>query len=162
MPDIPVSSDIDSFLRAPTDADARTRLGVDAAGTGMAAGTYDPNSVVGDVFDMDNMIETATSKILTDVERTKLGDQVLTDVIDKMAWNPTDLTFDIDTGTGVVIQVGEELLVKVRNTTGSTILNGAVVRINGASGDRPTVTPAQADTLANVNGVIGVVTADIL
>ena len=162
MPDIPVSSDIDSFLKANDDADARARLGVDAAGTGMAAATYDPNSVVGDVFDMDNMIETATSKILTDVERTKLGDQVLTDVIDKMAWNPTDLTFDIDTGTGVVIQVGEELLVKVRNTTGSTILNGAVVRINGASGDRPTVTPAQADTLANVNGVIGVVTADIV
>ena len=38
----------------------------------------------------------------------------------------------------------------------------AVVRINGASGDRPTITPAQADSLANISGVIGIVTADIL
>lgn len=160
MPDYTVSSDIDSFLKATDDADARARLGVDAAGTGMATGTYDPTSVVGDAFDMDNMVE-GTNLILTAAERTKLGDQVLTDVIDKMAWNPTDLTFDVDTGTGVVIQVGQELLVKVRNTTGSTIVNGKVVRINGASGTRPTVTAAQADSLANINGVIGVVTADI-
>jgi hypothetical protein len=130
MPDYTVSSDIDSFLRATTDADARTRLGVDAA---------------------------ATTKILTDTERTKLGSQVLTDVIEKIAYNADDLTFDIDTGTGVVVQIGQELLVKARNVTGSTIINGAVVRINGASGDRPTIIPAQADSLANLDGLIGIV-----
>ena len=135
---------------------------ITAAGTGdMLASVYDPTSVNGDAFDMDNMVE-GTNLILTAAERTKLGDQVLTDVIDKMAYNADDLTFDIDTGVGVVVQIGQELLVKARNVTGATISNGAVVRINGASGDRPTITPAQADSLANISGVIGIVTADIL
>ena len=162
MPDYTVSSDIDSFLRATTDADARTRLGVDAAGTGMLKSTYDGTSKEANVYDMNNMDEGATTKIFTDTERTKLGSQVLTDVIDKIAYNADDLTFDIDTGTGVVVQIGQELLVKARNVTGSTIINGAVVRINGASGDRPTIIPAQADSLANISGIIGIVTAEIL
>ena len=136
---------------------------ITASGTGdMLASVYDPTAVNADAFDMDNMVEGATNKILTAAERTKLGDQVLTDVIDKMAYNADDLTFDIDTGTGVVVQIGQELLVKARNVTGSTITNGSVVRINGASGDRPTITPAQADSLANISGIIGIVTADIL
>jgi len=135
---------------------------ITASGTGdMLASVYDPTAVNADAFDMDNMVE-GTNLILTAAERTKLGDQVLTDVIDKMAYNADDLTFDIDTGTGVVVQIGQELLVKARNVTGSTITNGSVVRINGASGDRPTITPAQADSLANISGIIGIVTADIL
>jgi len=135
---------------------------ITASGTGdMLASVYDPTAVNADAFDMDNMVE-GTNLILTAAERTKLGDQVLTDVIDKMAYNADDLTFDIDTGTGVVVQIGQELLVKARNVTGSTISNGSVVRINGASGDRPTITLAQADSLANISGIIGVVTADIL
>jgi len=32
-------------------------------------GTFDPNTVAGDVFDMDNMVEGTTTKILTDTER---------------------------------------------------------------------------------------------
>ena len=35
--------------------------------------TYDPNSVEGDAFDMDNMVEGADTKILTAAERTKLS-----------------------------------------------------------------------------------------
>ena len=98
---------------------------ITASGTGdMLASVYDPTAVNADAFDMDNMVEGATNKILTAAERTKLGDQVITDVIDKMAYNADDLTFDIDTGTGVVVQIGQELLVKARNVTGSTITNG--------------------------------------
>lgn len=133
------------------------------AGSGdMNASTYDPNTVAADAFAMDNMVEGTDTKILTATERTRLAEQALTDVIDKLAWNANDLTFDIDTGTDVVIQVGQELLVKVRNVTGSTILNGSVCRITGASGSRPTIELAQANTYANINGVVGIVTADIL
>jgi hypothetical protein len=39
----------------------------------MLAATYDPTSVVGDAFDMENMVEGATNKILTGTERTKLS-----------------------------------------------------------------------------------------
>lgn len=49
---------------------------IDASGGGggdMLAATYDPNTVAGDAFDMDNMVEGATTKIMTDGERTKLA-----------------------------------------------------------------------------------------
>lgn len=35
--------------------------------------TYDPTAVEGDAFDMDQMVEGATTKILSDTERTKLA-----------------------------------------------------------------------------------------
>jgi hypothetical protein len=38
----------------------------------MLASTYDPTSVSGDAFDMDNMAEGTDTKILTAAERTKL------------------------------------------------------------------------------------------
>lgn len=38
----------------------------------MEAATYDPTSVEGDAFDMDNMVEGTTAKILTAVERSQL------------------------------------------------------------------------------------------
>ena len=44
-----------------------------AGGGDMSAATYDPTSVVGDAFSMDNMAETATKKILTSAERTILS-----------------------------------------------------------------------------------------
>lgn len=44
------------------------------SGTGdMNTSTYDPTSVFGDAFDMDNMVEGADTKILTAAERTKLS-----------------------------------------------------------------------------------------
>lgn len=44
------------------------------AGTGdMLISVYDPTSVSGDAFDMDNMVEGATTKIMTNAERTKLA-----------------------------------------------------------------------------------------
>lgn len=39
---------------------------------GMLVATYDPTGVADDCFDMDNMAEGSTTKILTDTERTKL------------------------------------------------------------------------------------------
>lgn len=46
----------------------------DVSGGGdMLKATYDPNTVNGDAFDMDNMAESATKKILTDLERTAIS-----------------------------------------------------------------------------------------
>ena len=41
-----------------------------AAAGDMIAATYDPTNVASDVFDMDNMQEGTTNKILTSGERT--------------------------------------------------------------------------------------------
>lgn len=46
-----------------------------SAGSGsgdMLKSVYDPTSVLGDAFSMDNMVETATKKVFTSTERTKL------------------------------------------------------------------------------------------
>lgn len=55
------------------------------AGSGsgdMLAATYDPGNVNDDAFDMENMTEGATKKILTAAERTKLGHLTVTQAVD--------------------------------------------------------------------------------
>lgn len=51
-------------------------------GGDMLASTYDPNTVASDAFDMDNMVEGATTKIMTDTERTKIGHIAVTQAVD--------------------------------------------------------------------------------
>jgi hypothetical protein len=54
-----------------------------AGGGDMLASVYDPTAVEGDAFDMDNMVEGTSTKILTATERTKLGNiETAADVTD--------------------------------------------------------------------------------
>ena len=57
--------------------------------------------------------------------------------------------------------VAKNLEVYVRNQTGSTLAAGAIVYINGATGNRPTVTLAQANNDANSAQTFGFVKASI-
>ena len=61
----------------------------------------------------------------------------------------------------VTLNIGEEEYVRIVNKTGSTITNGQVVYIDGAQGNRPTASLAQANDLTKLS-VIGVATHDIL
>jgi hypothetical protein len=80
----------------------------------------------------------------------------------KLEWNATAGTLDLHTDvTNTVIQVGQEMLIKVVNKTGSTIDNGEVVYISGAQGNRPTVTLAQADAEVTADRTLGLATEDI-
>jgi len=54
-------------------ADMKGLSGGGGGGGDMAAATYDPNTVASDAFDMDNMVEGTTTKVLTATERTKLS-----------------------------------------------------------------------------------------
>lgn len=65
-----------------------------------------------------------------------------------------------DNISGTSIQIGKELVLDARNDTGSTILNGKVVYISGATGQYPTITLARADAIGT-SRVIGVATHDI-
>lgn len=83
-----------------------------------------------------------------------------------LAWNQEDNTLNIHHSDGVVQQVGQELYVKVRNRTLSTIPNGTVVRFSGAEQDDGTsrllVEPFLANgTYPNFYG-LGITTQDIL
>lgn len=61
----------------------------------------------------------------------------------------------------VTQQLGQEEYLRVRNNTGDTILNGKVVRINGAHGNAaPTISLARADTEQD-SQILGLATHDI-
>ncbi len=84
---------------------------------------------------------------------------------------PTAALGDNDTSIATTAFVQQELLsgtanaknleVYVRNQTGSTLAAGTIVYINGATGNRPTVTPAQANNDANSAQTFGFVKASI-
>lgn len=75
-------------------------------------------------------------------------------------WNDTVKCWEIDLEAGTTLQVGQENLRRVRNSTGSTLLNGAAVYINGATGNLPTIALAQANSLTISSRTIGLVTTD--
>ena len=83
-----------------------------------------------------------------------------TDTPGKLYWNPTDVTANLVLNSNVNLQLGQELLVRVRNNTGSTLQNGTVVYLSGSLGNRPTIALADADT-ADSHKTIGLVTEDI-
>jgi hypothetical protein len=77
-------------------------------------------------------------------------------------WDEGDRTQALCTDIeNVVLQVGQEMFVKVVNKTGVQIDNGKVVLINGAQGNRPTISLADASTEETSEGTLGVVTEDI-
>jgi hypothetical protein len=60
----------------------------------------------------------------------------------------------------VTLNIGREQLVRIYNNTGSTLLNGKIVYINGASGGFPTAALATASDTSS-QSTLGMVTADI-
>lgn len=80
----------------------------------------------------------------------------------ELSWNGAERTLDLVTGANnVVIQVGQEVVLFARNNSGADMTDGQVVQVSGSQGNKPTISLAQADTVANARGVIGVVTEPI-
>lgn len=79
-----------------------------------------------------------------------------------LRWNATDGTLDLGmSGGDITLQVGQEMFQKVRNVSGSTILNGKPVYTSGRTGNRPNIYLAKGDA-ESTSSVIGVTTQDIL
>lgn len=77
-------------------------------------------------------------------------------------WDATDHTFAICPDVaGSIMQIGQEMWVRVVNKTGEQIANGTVVIIQGAQGQRPKIVKADASTAALSHGTIGLATEDI-
>lgn len=95
------------------------------AGGDMDASTYDPTSVVGDAFAMDNMVEGTTTKILTSTERIKLsGIEISADVTDT-----TNVT-----SAGAHMSGGADVPVTDGGTGVSTLTDGGVL-LGSGTGD---------------------------
>lgn len=82
-----------------------------------------------------------------------------TEPIGSLHWNSTDETLDL-VRNDTTLQIGQELYIRVRNTSGATILNGSIVYASGHTGIYPDIDLARAD--AETTGrVIGVATENI-
>lgn len=67
----------------------------------------------------------------------------------RVQWNSEDGTLEYGLpGGNVTLQVGQEFLIKAVNKTGSTISDGKIVYISGASGSRPEISLADASDSA--------------
>ncbi len=82
-------------------------------------------------------------------------------VISRIYWNEIDGTYDIDLGGGVVtLQVGQEGIVPVKNTTGSLIEDGKAVYLSGVLGDNALASLSTRDDI-NTSPIAGITTEPI-
>lgn len=82
--------------------------------------------------------------------------------IGKVIWDTTNKTLSLGIGAGsVAALLGVDSHILVRNTTGSQINKGQVVRVNGASTGNMTVALAQGNNDANTTTTIGVAAENI-
>jgi hypothetical protein len=82
--------------------------------------------------------------------------------IGKLLWDTTEKTLSLGIGAGSVsAMVGVDSHILARNTTGSQISKGQVVRVNGASSGNITIALSLGDSDPNTTNTIGVAAEDI-
>lgn len=81
--------------------------------------------------------------------------------IARFKWNEDDMTFEYGMDGTVVMQLGQEMVILIRNDTGSTIVDGSSVYITGSISSRMTIALAQADSVTT-SKLLGMATEDIL
>ncbi len=152
-----------------------TKLSVPVGPLLIQGGTGTPVIDFGVATDLD---ATRWDSILTDVRQKDLLADGSIEVESFLDFNPDTLEPAYQEGrifwdslndapsyfnsvSAVTHQIGQEMWVRVKNTSGSTIGDGKVVYIDGASGSLPTIQLADADLSATCF-IIGVATHDIL
>lgn len=82
--------------------------------------------------------------------------------IGELTWNASEETLDLGLNSDVTLQIGQELLVRGKNTTGSIIPNGRVLMTTGAVGNSGVITVGLHDgTQTNGYKIAGIATQDI-
>jgi hypothetical protein len=81
--------------------------------------------------------------------------------VGELAWNNTDGTLDLGLQGGLKNKLGQQLVIKARNTSGSLISKGSVVRVVGVAGGFVGINLAQANNVANSETAFGIVAEDI-
>jgi len=74
-------------------------------------------------------------------------------------WNSNNNTLDIHTGKTAILQVGQEIHIKVYNDTAETIGNGTAVHPTGGYNGFPTIGKALAKTHETINVDYGITTS---
>lgn len=82
--------------------------------------------------------------------------------VGRFTWNDTDGTLDLGLkGGNVTLQLGQEQVLRALNNTGSAMTDMQAVYISGSSGQRPTLSLAQANGESTSSKTMGIVTEPI-
>lgn len=101
-------------------------------------------------------------KVLTDVNKLSLStDTSLVASAGQITWNPAERTVDIGLNNNVVLQVGQETVVLVRNGTGVSISDGTVVMVTGTIGNSGRLVVAPYDGVSDASLILGIATETI-
>ena len=137
--------------------------------------TFTFNGRAGEVVLLNSDVTSAVGKDLTDAIKYSEADKVLTDVnkvnlstdtsltasAGQITWNPNERTADIGLDNNVVLQVGQETVVLVRNGTGVSISDGTVVMLTGSIGNSGRLVVAPYDGVSDASLILGVATETI-
>lgn len=81
----------------------------------------------------------------------------------RLHWNDDAKTLDIDTPTdGFMIEIGQMMVVRGRNTNSHTLTKGMVVYMSGSSGNRPNFYTASWEDDRRSASTLGIVAQDII
>jgi hypothetical protein len=78
-----------------------------------------------------------------------------------MQWNDTDGTLDLGLKGGLLNKIGQQVVVRARNNSGSAITKGSVVKVIGVAGGFIGINLALGDSDANSATAFGIVAEDI-
>jgi hypothetical protein len=81
--------------------------------------------------------------------------------VGQLAWNDTDGTLDLGLKGGLLNKIGQQVVVRARNNSGSSITKGSVVKIVGVAGGFIGINLALGDSDANSATAFGIVAEDI-
>ena len=98
--------------------------------------------------------QTTTSQRVNNLERKESNGDLFT-------WNDAYSTLEFDLNGNVSLQLGQEQLVYVKNSTGATVTNGTVIYPTGSTGVNLTIAKAQANAEATSTQTFAVLTEDI-
>ena len=118
--------------------------------------------------ELDNKLDTSTfNDFLADPNVPHIDFNLNTtspDAVGRLKWNDVDGTLEVGLkGGNVVLQLGQEQVVRGVNKTGANLLESQyrVIRLNGAQGNRVEFALAQANTSISSSETIGLVTENI-
>jgi hypothetical protein len=121
---------------------------------------------------LSSVLTTGNSAGITNIDLNN-NDLLNTDKIDfnlattdtagvgQLVWNNTDGTLDLGLQTGLLNKIGQQVVVKARNLSGSTITKGSIVKVVGVSGGFIGINLALGDSDANSATAFGIVAQDI-
>ena len=81
--------------------------------------------------------------------------------VGQLVWNDTDGTLDLGLKGGLLNKIGQQVVVRARNNSGSAITKGSVVKVVGVAGGFIGINLAQGDSDANSATAFGIVAENI-